>query len=75
VIVLDELDVMTLGERVALWLGDETEWIAFVRSTYCVPCEGRGYYFVHRWWGPNRVEFPTCYHCGGEGRPRRQVAA
>jgi hypothetical protein len=65
---IDELDVVMFGERVALWLADELAWIAFVRSTYCAPCEGRGYYVVrHR---GSAVEFPTCYHCGGEGRPR-----
>ena len=71
-IPLDELDVLVLGERAAMWLADELEWIAFVRSTWCEPCNGRGYYVVGRRFGP--LSFPTCYHCGGEGRPRAVAA-
>ena len=67
-LALDELDMVTLGPREALWLADEKEWFAFMRSTYCEPCGGRGYHVVRRLLGV--IEFSTCFHCGGEGRPR-----
>lgn len=66
---LYESDVLLVGKRAATWLADEVEWMAFVRSTYCEPCKGRGYHVVRHF--GYATEFPTCWVCGGEGRPRR----
>lgn len=71
---ISEMDVLLYGEREALWFADELTWAEWVRSTYCTNCDGRGYFVVTHRSGPSMVEYPTCYVCGGQGRPRRSVA-
>lgn len=67
-----ESDVVLYGDRVALWFADEMgPWRDFVLDHYCVPCKGRGYFIARVGW--NETEYPTCWHCGGEGRPRHRA--